>query len=318
MEKRMLGKLEVSSIGLGCMGMTHAYGAPSDEQEMIGLMHEAFDLGITMYDTAECYTGVNPDGTIAYNEELVGKGIKAFRDKIVLATKCGVQHSMTGLNMDACPEVIRQSIDGSLKRLDVDYVDLYYLHRVDPKVPVEDVAGVMQELMDAGKIRAWGISEASVDEIRRAHAVCPLSAVQSRYSMITREHENTTMPVCEELGIGYVAFSPLGNGFLSAAYNKESKFTDKADYRSFIPHFKEENIDHNQPLIDLLHQLAAEKQATPAQIALAWMLAKKPFIVPIPGTRKSKRLIENTGSANVSLSMDEMNAIEKQLVALGY
>lgn len=317
MQTRVLGKeLTVSTIGLGCMGMTHAYGAPADEASMISLMYQAYDLGVTLFDTAECYTGKNPDGTTAYNEELVGKGIKPFRDKIVLATKFGVKHSLTGLTMDSRPETIRKSLEGSLKRLGTDYIDLYYLHRVDPKVPIEEVAGVMQEMIDAGKIRYWGMSEASPEDIRQAHAVCPVTAVQSRYAMIFREHEKTTLPLCEELGIGFVAFSPLGNGFLSAAYNKQSKFKDRADYRSFMPQFTESSMDKNQPLIDLIVNYAQQKNATPAQIALAWVLAKKPFIVPIPGTRKPNRLVENCGSADIMLSGAEIETIDKVLDTL--
>lgn len=317
MKQRILGKeLNVSEIGLGCMGMTHAYGAPSDEASMISLMHQAYELGVTLFDTAECYTGTNPDGTTAYNEELVGKGIKPFRDKIVLATKFGVKHSLAGLTMDSRPETIRKSLEGSLKRLGTDYIDLYYLHRVDPKVPVEEVAGVMREMIDAGKIRYWGMSEASPEDIRKAHAVCPVTALQSRYAMIFRENEKTVLPLCEELGIGFVAFSPLGNGFLSAAYNKQSKFEVGTDYRSFMPQFTAEGMDQNQPLIDLVVNYAQQKKATPAQIALAWVMAKKPFIVPIPGTRKPERLIENCGSADVTLTAAEVTEIDRILDAM--
>lgn len=317
MKKRILGKeLSVSEIGLGCMGMTHAYGAPADEASMIALMHQAYELGVTLFDTAECYTGTNPDGTTAYNEELVGKGIKPFRDKIVLATKFGVKHSLTGLTMDSRPETIRKSLEGSLKRLGTDYIDLYYLHRVDPKVPVEEVAGVMREMITEGKIRYWGMSEASPEEIRRAHAVCPVTALQSRYAMIFQENEKEILPLCEKLGIGFVAFSPLGNGFLSAAYNKQSQFESGTDYRSFMPQFTADGMDQNQPLIDLVVQYAGQKDATPAQIALAWVMAKRPFIVPIPGTRKPERLIENCGSVDVTLTMEELAEMDQALDAL--
>lgn len=316
MKKRHLGKLEVSSMGLGCMGMTHAYGLPADEQEMITLIHQAYDLGITFFDTAECYTAANADGSTSYNEELVGKGIKPFRDKVVLATKFGVKHSLTGLDMDSRPETIRSSIESSLTRLNTDYIDLYYQHRVDPKIPVEEVAEVMNQLIKEGKILHWGMSEASADEIRRAHAVCPVTAVQSRYAMIFREHEKTIFPICEELGIGFVAFSPLGNGFLSAAYDKNSQFTEAGDYRSFMPQFSTQGMDKNQPLIDAVKAFAEEKAATPAQIALSWVLAKKPFIVPIPGTRKSARMTENINSLNVTLSEEELHKLDSIIDAM--
>lgn len=311
---RILGKqLEVSEIGLGCMGMTHAYGKPANENDMLNLMHKAKDLGITFFDTAECYTGTKDDGSTAYNEELVGKGIKSFRHEIILATKFGVKHSLTGLTMDSRPETIRKSLEGSLKKLGTDYIDLYYQHRVDPNIPVEEVAGVMQELIHEGKIRYWGMSEASAEEIQRADKVCHVTAVQSRYAMLFREHEKTILPVCERLGIGFVAFSPLGNGFLSGAYNKDSKFTTAGDYRSFMPQFTANGMDGNKPLLDLVTEFAERKNATPAQIALAWVMAKKPFIVPIPGTRKVERLIENCGSTNITLTESEMQEIDKVL-----
>ena len=317
MKKRILGNgLEVSAMGLGCMGMTHAYGQPAEEGAMIALMQQAHDMGVTMFDTAECYTGVNSDGSTAYNEELVGKGVRPFRKDVVLATKFGVKHSLTGLEMDSRPETIRKSLEGSLKRLDTDYIDLYYLHRVDPNVPVEDVAGVMQDMIAAGKIRHWGMSEASAAEIRRAHAVCPVTALQSRYAMIFRENEKTILPLCEELGIGFVAFSPLGNGFLSAAYDKNSKFTSSSDYRSFMPQFTASGMEANQPLLDVIVRYAYEKGATPAQIALAWVLGRGPFIVPIPGTRKPERLRENFGAVDVTLVADEMNKLDRALAAL--
>ena len=318
MNKRMLGTLEVSALGLGCMGMTHAYGAPSDDEPMIELMHQAYDLGVTLFDTAECYTGVREDGTTAYNEELVGKGIKPFRDQIVLATKCGVTHTGHGLLMDARPEVIRRSIEGSLRRLQTDYVDLYYLHRPDPKVPMETVAETMGELMAEGKILHWGVSEASADEIRRAHAVTPLTAVQSRYAMIYREHErDDVLATCEELGIGYVAYSPLGNGFLSAAYGKDSTFEQGVDFRSHIAAFRPEEMDRSLPLSNLVRAIAEAHGATSAQVALAWDM-RKPFVVPIPGTRNLHRLQENLGAADLTLTSDELAALDETLDALGY
>lgn len=318
MKTRKLGGIEVSAIGLGCMGMTHAYGAPSEDAPMIELIHQAFDLGITMFDTAECYTGVRADGTIAYNEELVGKGLKGIRDQVVLATKCGVTHTDHGLDCDARPEVIRASIEGSLRRLQTDHVDLYYLHRPDPKVPVEVVAETMAELIAEGKILHWGVSQHSADDIRRGHAVCPLTAVQSRYAMIYREHESDgVLDACEELGIGYVAYSPLGNGFLSAAYDKNSSFEQGVDYRSFLAAYKPEEQDRARPLSNLVRTIAEAHGATSAQVALAWVM-RKPFVVPIPGTRKLVRLQENTAAANLELTHDELLAIEDCLNKLGY
>ena len=310
MQKRVLGKdLTVSAIGLGCMGMTHAYGAPSDENDMLRLISQAVDLGCTLFDTAECYTGTNPDGSTAYNEELVGKGLRAYRDKVVIATKFGVRHTPDGLATDSRPEVIRKSVDGSLKRLGVDCVDLYYQHRVDPKIPVEDVAGVMSDLMREGKITHWGISEATEEVIRKAHAVCPLTAVQNRYSMMARDYE-ALFPVLEELNIGFVAFSPLANGFLSDRYTKDSKFEKGVDFRSFMPQFTEQGMEDNRPLLECVRDLSQKKNAAPAQISLAWMLAKKPWIVPIPGTRKSARLIENFGAAEISLTAEELENLD--------
>ena len=318
MELRQLGDLEVSALGLGCMGMTHAYGAPSEDGPMIEVMHQAFDWGITLFDTAECYTGVREDGTTAYNEELVGKGLKGIRDKVVLATKCGVTHTPHGLDCDARPEVIRASLEGSLRRLQTDWVDLYYLHRVDPKVPIEVVAQTMGELIEEGKITHWGVSEATEDEIRRAHAICPLTAVQSRYAMIYREHERDgVMVTCEELGIGYVAFSPLGNGFLSAAYPKDSVFEKGVDYRSFIKAYSPEEMDRSLPLTQLVRAVADAHGATPAQVALAWTMLK-PYVVPIPGTRKAARLSENIAAAELELTEGEVAALDDCLDQLGY
>lgn len=314
----MLGNLEVTAMGLGCMGMTHAYGVPSEDEPMVELLHQAYDLGVEFFDTAECYTGVRPDGTTAYNEDLVGKGIKPFRDKVVLATKCGVTHTDHGLAMDARPEVIRRSLEGSLRRLQTDYVDLYYLHRPDPKVPMETVAETMGQLMDEGKIMHWGVSEASADEIRRAHAVTPLTAVQSRYAMIYREHERDEVLVtCKELGIGYVAYSPLGNGFLSAAYGKDSTFEQGVDFRSHIAAYRPEEMDRSLPLSNLVRAIAEAHGATSAQVALAWVM-RHPFVVPIPGTRKLNRLEENLGAAELELAADELVAIEETLDALAY
>ncbi len=316
MQTRTLGKdLTVSAIGLGCMGMSHAYGAPADKKEMTELLAQAVDMGYTFFDTAEVYgTPGNPHD----NEELVGAALKPYRDKIVLATKFGIHFDMSSpavnkpLVPDSRPEVIRASVEASVKRLNTDHIDLYYQHRLDPKVPIEEVAGVMSDLIREGKITHWGLSEATEETIRRAHAVCPVTAIQNRYSMMARWYEEL-FPTLEELHIGYVAFSPLANGFLSGRYDKNSRFEAGTDYRSVMPQFQPEGIDQNRALLDLLNKLAGEKNATPAQISLAWMLCKKPYIVPIPGTRKAARLQENAGAANVCLSAAEVQAIDTAL-----
>lgn len=316
MKKRILGKdLEVSAVGLGCMGMSHAYGPAADRKEMMELLAQAIDTGYTFFDTAEVYgTPENPHD----NEELLGEALKPYRNQIVLASKCGIRFDETSpevnkpLIPDGRPETIKESADGSLKRLQTDHLDLYYIHRIDRTVPIEETAGAMKELIDAGKITHWGISEADEETLRRAHAVCPVTAVQNRYSMMYRDYE-ALFPVLEELQIGFVAFSPLANGFLSAKYNKESKFAAGRDYRSVMPQFSPEGMDKNQELLGCLEQLADRKDATPAQISLAWMLAKKPWIVPIPGTRKYSRLIENARSADVELTDKELKEIDRML-----
>lgn len=316
MQYRTLGSdLTVSAVGLGCMGMSHAYGAPADKKEMTELLAQAVDLGYTFFDTAEVYgTPEHPHG----NEELVGTALKPYRDKIVLATKFGIHFDMSStatnkpLVPDSRPEVIRASVEASLKRLGTDHIDLYYQHRLDPKIPIEEVAGVMAGLIREGKITHWGLSEATEDTIRRAHAVCPVTAIQNRYSMMARWYENL-FPVLEELHIGYVAFSPLANGFLSGKYDKSSQFDAGTDYRSVMPQFQPENIDRNHDLLTLLQKLAEQNNATPAQISLAWMLCKKPYIVPIPGTRRLSRLLENAGAADVTLSAEEVSAIDEAL-----
>ena len=314
MKTRILGKnLEVSAVGLGCMGMTHASGAPADVKEMTELLAQAVDMGYTLFDTAECYTGVNPDGSIAYNEELVGQALKPYRDKIVLATKCGVQHKGDHLEMDSRPETIRKSVEGSLKKLQTDHIDLYYQHRIDPKVEPEEVAGAMSELIKEGKILHWGISEVDEEYLRRAHKVCPVTAIQNRLSMMYRDYEKL-FPVLEELQVGFVAFSPLANGFLTACYRDTSQFEQSpADFRSSMPQFTKEGVEQNADLLELIQTKAKEKDATPAQISLAWMLAKEPWIVPIPGTRKYGRLIENAQAAEVSLSRQEVEDLDRML-----
>ena len=316
MQTRTLGKdLTVSAIGLGCMGMSHAYGAPADKKEMTELLARAVDMGYTFFDTAEVYgTPENPHD----NEELVGAALKPYRDKIVLATKFGIHFDMSSpavnkpLVPDSRPEVIRASVEASLKRLNTDHIDLYYQHRLDPKVPIEEVARVMADLIREGKITHWGLSEANAETIRRAHAVCPVTAIQNRYSMMARWYEEL-FPMLEELHIGYVAFSPLANGFLSGRYDKNTRFEAGTDYRSVMPQFQPKGIDQNRALLDLLNKLAGEKNATPAQISLAWMLCKEPYIVPIPGTRKAARLQENAGAADVCLSAAEVQAIDTAL-----
>ncbi|WP_346677599.1 aldo/keto reductase [Erysipelatoclostridium sp. An173] len=313
MRKQKLGKdLEVSAVGLGCMGMTHAYGKPANKEEMKKLIVQAVEQGCNFFDTAECYVAENEDGTIEYNEELVGEALAPYRDQVIIATKCGVHHQGTNLVMDARPEIIKKAIEGSLKRLKTDYIDLYYLHRIDPNVPIETVAETMKELMEAGKIRYWGISEADEDTIRRAHAICPLTAIQNRYSMMYRDYE-TLFPVLEELNISLVAFSPLANGLLSDAYNKDVKFTDKDDFRTRMPQFTPEAYDANQELMEMIRTISKEKNCTPAQLSLAWMINKKPYIIPIPGTRKSNRLKENLESANVYLTEEEVAKIDSLL-----
>ncbi|VBB08619.1 aldo/keto reductase [Lucifera butyrica] len=301
----MLGKsgLEVSSIGLGCMGMSHGYGPASDKKEAIAVIHRAVDLGVTFFDTAEVYDD---------NEILVGEALASYRDNVVIATKCGIKNVNGKQVVDGRPEEIRKSAEKSLKRLGIDTIDLYYLHRVDTNIPIEEVAGTMKELMQQGKIRYWGLSEAGVQTIRRAHAVCPVTAIQSEYSMMWRQPEEELLPVLEELGIGFVPFSPLGKGFLTGTIQKDASF-DKSDFRSIVPRFAPENIAANQELVNIITEVAAAKNATPAQIALAWVLAQKPWIVPIPGTRKMNRLEENLGTANVQLSEQELTALNEAL-----
>ena len=312
MKKRVLGKeLEVSVISLGCMGFTHAYGPAMDEKEAIKVIEQAMDMGYLYFDTAECYTGNREDGSLAYNEDLVGAALKPYRNNVAIASKFGVHHSPQGLVTDSRPETIRKAVEGSLKRLQTDYIDLYYQHRIDPKVPAEEVAGVMTELMKEGKILHWGISETDEVYLRKAHAVCPVTCIQNRYSMMARWHESL-FPVLEELQVGYVAFSPLANGILSDAFGKESKFAE-GDYRNYMPQYKDEAMDANQALMEYIRMLSAEKQATPAQVSLAWMINKKPYIVPIPGSRKVERIRENAGAADIELTAQEVAEIDEKL-----
>ena len=315
MNYRKLGTLTVSSVGLGCMGMSQSYGAPADKKEMRELIAAAVDMGITLFDTAEAYG--TPDDPHD-NEKLVGAALAPYRDKIVIATKFGIHFDMSLLKEgkspivpDARPEVIRASVDSSLQRLGTDYIDLYYQHRVDPQIPAEEVAGVMGDLINEGKIRHWGISEATEEDIRRAHTVCPLTAVQNRYSMMARAYESL-FPVLEELNVGFVAFSPFANGVLTGVYDKSSVFAE-GDMRARMPQFSAAAMEENGQLLALLQNIAEERGATCGQIALAWMLCKKPYIVPIPGTRKCSRLAENAGAANIVLTAEDVAAIDARL-----
>ena len=315
MRYRKIGDLEVSAVGLGCMGMSHAYGEPADKKDMVNLLAQAVEIGYTFFDTAEIYgTPDNPHE----NEEIVGSALKKYRNKIVIATKFGITFDKTSsvlpypLVPDSRPEEIVKAVEGSLKRLRTDYIDLYYQHRSDPNVPIEEVAGVMKKLMDEGKILHWGLSEADEEHIRRAHKVCPVTAIQNRYHMMYRNYE-ALFPTLEELNIGFVPFSPLANGLLSGKYNAESKFNEKGDYRAVMPQFQKEAYEQNRELLALLHNMAEEKSATPAQISLAWMICKEPWIAPIPGTRKLERLIENAGAADISLSAEEVQQIDEAL-----
>ncbi|MEG0276528.1 MAG: aldo/keto reductase [Coprobacillus sp.] len=318
MNKRQIGKtnMYINPVGLGCMGFSHAYGVAEDRAKAIQTMKEAHQLGYDFYDTAECYTGENADGSISYNEELVGEAIHEFRNEVVIATKFGVEHKGDHLEFDSSKEAIRKSLEGSLKRLNVECIDLYYQHRIDSKVEPEIVAGVMKELIEEGKIKAWGISEANEDYLRRAHAVCPVSAIQNRYSMVARWHENL-FDVCEELGITYVAFSPMANGLLTGQFTSETKFSE-GDFRNRMPQYQEEGFKKAQVLLEILKDLAQKKNATMAQISLAWMLCKKDFIVPIPGSRKLSRLEENFNSGHVQLTKEEIKEIDNQLKTMDF
>jgi aryl-alcohol dehydrogenase-like predicted oxidoreductase len=309
MQKRKLGmrNLEVSAVGLGCMGMSWSYGPPKDKQEMIALLHAAVERGVTFFDTAEVYGPL-------LNEELVGEALAPFRGKVVIATKFGWAPNPSDGDkwsaLNSRPEHIKQVAEESLRRLKVDTIDLFYQHRVDLNVPIEDVAGAVKDLIQGGKVKHFGLSEASAQTIRRAHAVQPVAALQSEYSLFWREPEETVMPTLEELGIGFVPFSPLGKGFLTGKIDANTKF-DSTDFRSSVPRFSPENRKANQALVDLVSSFAAQRKVTPAQIALAWLLAKKPWIVPIPGTTKLARLEENLGAVTLELTADDIHALEE-------
>jgi len=307
-KKRKLGKraLEVSAIGFGCMGMSMSYGPAGERKEMVSLLRKAVDLGVTFFDTAEVY------GPFA-NEELVGEALSPLRQRVVIATKFGFKLDPTGqkgwIGLDSRPQHIKEVAEGSLKRLKTEYIDLFYQHRVDPDVPIEDVAGAVKELIQQGKVRHFGLSEAGVQTIRRAHAVQPITAVQNEYSLWTRTPEVEVFPALEQLGIGFVAYSPLGRGFLTGKIDENTTF-DPSDFRNNLPRFTPEARKANQKLVDLLGRIAARKKATPAQIAIAWVLAQRPWIAPIPGTRKLERLKENIGAAEIELTSEDLREID--------
>lgn len=310
MQQRQLGQngLTVSALGLGCMGLSFGYGPATDKAQAINLIRAAVDRGVTFFDTAEIYGPYT-------NEEVVGEALAPLRDKVVMATKFGFDCDQPGQVLNSRPEHIRAAIEGSLKRLKTDVIDLYYQHRVDPDVPVEDVAGTIADLIAEGKVKHFGLSEAGVDTIRRAHAVCPVTALQSEYSLWWREPEQAILPLLEELNIGFVPFSPLGKGFLTGAINAQTTF-DSSDFRNVVPRFSEASRQANQQLVDVVQRLAAEQGVTAAQIALGWLLAKAPWIVPIPGTTKLHRLEENLGSVNVTLSPESLARINQALASI--
>lgn len=310
MEKRTLGKngLAVSTLGFGCMGLNFAYGAAMEKQDAITLLRQAVEAGVTFFDTAEAYGPFT-------NEELVGEALAPFRDRLVIATKFGFKDGSSSAGMDSRPARIREVAEASLKRLRTDRIDLFYQHRVDPNVPMEDVAGTVKDLIAEGKVKHFGLSEAGVPSIRLAHAVQPVAALQSEYSLWWRDSEKDVLPTCEELGIGFVPFSPLGKGFLTGKIDATTSFA-KDDFRNIVPRFSPEARQANQALVDLLGRIAAGKQATPAQIALAWLLAQKPWIVPIPGTTKRHRLQENIGAAAIELNKGDLRQIEDALARI--
>ncbi|MED1203900.1 aldo/keto reductase [Heyndrickxia acidicola] len=314
MKMRELGNsgLRVSAIGLGCMGMDHAYGKPADRDDMVKLIRRAVELGCNFFDTAVVYG--------ESNEELLGEALAPVREQVVIATKFGITGTKIVSDrpqhiLNSTPESIREQVEGSLKRLKVDCIDLYYQHRIDPNVEPEAVAATMKELMAEGKIKAWGLSNAPIDYMKRAHAVCPIAAIENQYSMMWRETEKGLFDFCEELGISFVAYSPLGNGFLSGKYTKDTKY-EEGDFRSFMGRFKPEVIDHNQALLKLIAEVAESKNAPSAQVVLAWELAQKPFIIPIPGTTKLHRLEENLGGADIELTIEELDSLNRALTKI--
>ena len=310
MQERILGKsgLKVSAVGLGCMGLTFGYGTVANESDAIALIQKAVDLGVTFFDTAEAYSQGG-------NEELVGKALKSYRSKVIIATKFGFKNGNSSQGLDSSPERIKAVAEASLKHLQTDVIDLFYQHRVDPNVPIEDVAGAVQDLIKEGKVKHFGLSEAGVQTIRRAHAVQPVTALQSEYSLWWREPEKEILPALEELGIGFVPFSPLGKGFLTGKIDEHTTF-GKNDFRNTVPRFSEENRKANQALVDLLSKIAKEKNASNAQIALAWLLAQKPWIVPIPGTTKVHRLKENIAAADMQLNDNDLKEINETVAKI--
>ena len=308
MRKVKLGNqgLEVSAIGLGCMGMSQSYPPFPEKEEMISLIHKAIEMGVTFFDTAEVYGPY-------INEELLGEALEPYRNKVIIATKFGFKfENGKNVGLDSRPETIKKAVEGSLKRLKTDYIDLLYQHRVDPNVPIEEVAQAVKELIEEGKVRYFGLSEVSAETVRRAHAICPVTAVQSEYSMMYRKPEEKLLPVLEELGIGFVPFSPLGKGFLTGTINSNTQF-ESTDFRNSIPRFNEENRKANESLLKIIEEMAAKKNCTVSQIALGWVLAQKPWIAPIPGTKKLNRLEENIGAAEVKLTIEELKELNDEL-----
>lgn len=320
MKQIRLGKtnMYVNRVGFGCMGFSHASGAPTPKEEAIQALREAYKIGYNFYDTAECYTGVNSDGSINYNEELVGEAIKPFRDKVILCTKFGVTHKGDHLKFDSSPKKIRESIEGSLKKLQTDYIDIYYQHRIDPNVEPEVVASVMKELIEEGKIKAWGISETTEEYLRRAHAVCPVTCIENRYSMMARWHESI-FDTCKELGVTYVAFSPMANGALTGVYKSNKEFkNDGSDFRVNMPQYSDEGIRKTNELLEVVNEIADKHNATPAQISLAWMICKYDFIIPIPGSRKIERIQSNFDAGNIELTKEEINKLDTKLSSMEF
>lgn len=318
MELRKLGQtnMYVTPVGLGCMGFSHAYGVAEDKQSAIKTIQKAYDLGYNFFDTAECYTGINVDGSINYNEEIVGEALKDVRDKVVITSKFGVTHKGDHLEFDSSPDTIRKSIEGSLKKLQTDYIDLYYQHRIDPKVEPEVVAGVMKELIEEGKIKAWGISEVNEEYLRRAHAICPVTAIENRYSMMATWYEHL-FDVCEELGITYVAFSLMANGLLSGQFTDHTTFSE-GDFRNAMPQYQKDGYKKAEQLLNLVKELSEKKHCTMAQLSLAWMLCKKDYIIPIPGSRKIERIEENFNAGNIQVTKEEIKMIDDLIHSIDF
>ena len=304
--------ISISPVGLGCMGYSHAYGAPMERTEAVRLIRSAYDMGYTFFDTAQRYTGINSDGSVSYNEELVGEALKPIRDHVIIATKCGIKMIDGQRTLDARPETVVSTLEESLERLQTDYVDLYYLHSIDPKTQIEVVAETMKKLYEQGKIKTWGISQVDEDTLRRAHAIFPVSAIQNRYSMMARSEEKI-FSACKELDVTFVAFSPLANGFLSGAYDGKQSFNSRDDFRSFMPQFTEYGHHASQELLQYIQSLAEKKSATMGQISLAWMENKDISIVPIPGSRKPERMAENFDSCKIEMTAEEVRAIDAAL-----